>query len=79
VSDLIPERVCQAETADENNPNEGTISLREAIAYANTQSGTQTIIFDPSILTKPSDNVIDLQNALPDLKGNVIIEGARLL
>jgi ethanolamine utilization microcompartment shell protein EutS len=58
----------------QNNPI-ATNSLREAITSAETQSGPQTITFDKSILTKPTGNVIDLHSALPDLKGNITIEG----
>jgi hypothetical protein len=36
--------------ADENSPNDNTISLREDIAYADTLSGPHIITFDPSIL-----------------------------
>jgi hypothetical protein len=53
----------------------GQLSLREAIEYAETLSGAQTITFEPSILTKPTGNIIDLQSALPDLKGNITIKG----
>jgi hypothetical protein len=59
---------------DKNIPS-GTNSLRQVIAYADSHLGTQTITFDPSILTKPTGNVIDLQSALPDLKGDITIEG----
>jgi hypothetical protein len=59
---------------DGNNPSD-TTSLRQALAIANAFSSPQTITFDPSVLTKTTGNVIDLLSALPDLTGNVTIEG----
>jgi parallel beta-helix repeat protein len=60
---------------DENNPNDGTISLQEAIAKAEKLSGHQTIGFASSILTQSHGNVIKVLSALPNLTGNITIAG----
>src|SRR5262249_4524990 len=73
LSNTAPPILVVTTLSGENNPS-GTTSLREAITIADTISAPVTITFDPSILTKPSGNVIDLQSALPDLIGNVTTE-----
>src|SRR5262249_42676763 len=51
-------------TADELDPNDDLISLREAIAFANAFPG-QTITFDPAVFAVR--RTITLLQALPDL------------
>ena len=52
-------------TADANNPNDGLISLREAIALANANAGNDQINFNLSGGTNPYE--IYLTSALPDI------------
>jgi CSLREA domain-containing protein len=40
-------------TADETDPSDGVVSLREAIAAANASPATDTIAFDPSVFSSP--------------------------
>jgi CSLREA domain-containing protein len=75
LSNTTPPILVVTTLTDENAPNDGTTSLREAIAIAEKISAPETITFDKSILAKSSGNLIDLQSALPDLTGNITIEG----
>jgi CSLREA domain-containing protein len=52
-------------TADTSNPNDGLISLREAIALANANAGNDQINFNLSGGTNPYE--IYLTSALPDI------------
>ena len=47
-------------TADETSSTDGTTSLREAIAFAESLSGTKTITFDPTVFATPQMIVLTL-------------------
>ena len=58
-------------TQDENNPNDGTLSLREAIATANSLGGSNTITFAPGL-----SGTIKLTSNLSSITGgNLTIQG----
>ena len=62
---------------DTVNASDGVLSLREAVASANTTAGKQTITFDPTVFLPGANRIIYLKSAL-ELTDNagVIISGA---
>src|SRR5207249_5055987 len=62
-------------TADTTISGDGLTSLREAITYANSHAGADTITFDPTVFAAPGPYTLQLASALPTLSGDVDIQG----
>lgn len=62
------------DTGDSSTRYDGRTSLREAINYANSLSGSQTITFDSTVFAAPR-KTITVAVSLPTVKGTVSITG----
>ncbi len=63
-------------TADETDPADGTTSLREAVAYAESLGGNQTLTFAPTVFNVPQTIILtDGPLDLSDPSGTITIKG----
>lgn len=76
VSVFVPESpsLVVNDTGDSSTRYDGRTSLREAINYANTLSGSQSITFDATVFAAPR-KTITVAVSLPSIKGTVSITG----
>ena len=60
---------------DDGDLNNGTTTLREAINFANTQAGVDTITFDPNVFNGEAADVIRLNGTELSISETLIIDG----